>query len=50
MTASKLETAPADVNQTVAQENQDAITISSDGVVKGKLAELNTYTSTNPAQ
>jgi hypothetical protein len=34
----------------VAQENQDAITISSDGVVKGKLAELNTYTSTNPAQ
>lgn len=49
----KLVTAPNDVNKTESQANQDAITVVQDGAnitVKGNLASLNSFASTNPNQ
>jgi len=49
----KLATAPNDVNREASQANQDAISVEQDGaavVVKGSLAALNTFASTNPSQ
>ena len=49
----KLATAPNDVNKEASQANQDAISVEQDGaavVVKGSLAALNTFASTNPSQ
>jgi hypothetical protein len=51
--AAKLMVAPADVNEAESQANQDAVGILQNGnkvVVVGKLAELNTFASTNPNQ
>ena len=53
VTASKLTTAPNDVNKTESQANQDAVTVTSDEstiTVKGNLETLNTFASTNPNQ
>lgn len=53
VTASKLTTAPNDVNKTESQANQDAVTVTSDEstiTVKGNLETLNTFASTNEAQ
>lgn len=49
----KLATAPNDVNRAESQANQDAITVVQDGAnvtVKGNLASLNSFASTNPNQ
>ena len=53
VTASKLTTAPNDVNKTESQANQDAVTVTSNEstiTVKGNLETLNTFASTNEAQ
>lgn len=49
----KLVTAPNDVNRAESQANQDAITVVQNGTnvtVKGNLASLNSFASTNPNQ
>ena len=49
----KLATAPNDVNRAESQANQDAITVVQNGAnvtVKGSLASLNSFASTNPNQ
>ena len=49
----KLVTAPNDVNRAESQANQDAITVVQNGAnvpVKGNLASLNSFASTNPNQ
>lgn len=53
VTASKLATAPNDVNKEVSQANQDAVTVSQNGntiTISGNLEALNTFASTNAAQ
>lgn len=53
VTASKLATAPDDVNKTESQANQDAVTVTQSGntiTISGSLDNLNSYASTNEAQ
>ena len=53
VTASKLTTAPNDVNKVESQANQDAVTITKSGnniVVSADLEALNSFASTNEAQ
>ena len=53
VTATKLATAPDDVNKVESQANQDAVTVTQNGnviTIAGSLAELNEFASTNSAQ
>jgi hypothetical protein len=53
VTASKLATAPDDVNKTESQANQDAVTVTQSGnviTISGSLDALNSFASTNEAQ
>lgn len=53
MTAAKLATAPADVNQADSQANQNAVTVSQEGnviTITGNINDLKSFASTNPSQ
>lgn len=53
VTASKLATAPDDVNKTQSQANQDAVTVTQSGntiTISGSMNNLNSYASTNSQQ
>ena len=53
MTAAKLVTAPADVNQADSQANQNAVIVSQEGnviTIIGNIDDLKSFASTNPSQ